>query len=86
LRHGRGAPALGFAHLADLILGQEQEIEAELAERPGDQGEPARELGDRVPLAVPGHGRAAEVQLRGERFHDLHPARTERGEVAGGAT
>ena len=63
LRHGRGAAALGLAHLADLVLRQQQHVLAELAQRARDQRQPGGELGQAVALAVPGHRRAAEPQL-----------------------
>ena len=83
LRHGR-RPAARLGHLADLGLGQQDDVLGDLAERPGHQGQPPAELDDRIPLGVPGRRRHRQIQDLGHRRLDRRAVGAEGRQGAGG--
>ncbi len=88
LGHGAGpsATAAGaLVDLADLGLGQQHRVLAELAQRPGHQRQPRSQLDDAVALGVPGQRRAGEIELRGQTFHHRDAVAAERRQGSGGA-
>ena len=87
LRHGAAAAAsllIGLRDLADLGLHQERDVGRDLAERAGEQAKEACDLGEAVAADVPGDGRRAQAELRGEPVHHADAVRAERGERADG--
>ena len=78
-------PALGLAHLPHLGLGEEDDVERDLAERPrrGPQG--GGELGDPDPVGVPGQQRLGEPELGGEAPGHLEAGVAERRQRPRGA-
>src|SRR5205085_2491029 len=85
VRHSRGA-ATGNMELAHFRLGEEENVDADLAERAGDEGEPARELGNRVARRMPGRSRDAKPQLPRQCRLDRRPFLAERRLCSGRPT
>ena len=81
LRHGRGDPAGRLGHLADLGLGEQDDVAADLCGRSRRCRQRRSELGEALAVRVPGEGRLHEAELLREESDDLErpvPERCER--------
>ena len=71
VRHRRRPAARPRRHLADLALAEQDQVLADLPERPGDQRQPAAELGHPVARRVPRHLGRREAELGRQPPHHL---------------
>ncbi len=73
-------PPAPDAHLADLRLSEQRDVERDLRRGSGDDVERRADLGDAHAVRVPRPGRHGEPELLGEQAHDLGAGVLERGE------
>jgi hypothetical protein len=84
VRQRRG-PARARDDLADLGLGEQDEVEPDLPHRPGRHGERRAQLGDAAARRVPRQLGRAEAERRGQLRRHARAVRAQRGERARGA-
>ena len=80
-----GPGPASVAHLADLRLGEQDEVERRFGDRRRDRTEGAGEVRDPGPFRMPRSDRLAQPQLVREEPHDRRSILTERRERARGA-
>jgi hypothetical protein len=78
----RGGPARAGDHLPHLGLGEQHEVEPDLAHRPGGDGERRAEFGHAAARRVPRQVRGTEAEPLREPGHHARAVAAERGERA----
>lgn len=86
--HGGGSAAAGsvrFGDFGDFGLHVKREVEGDLIERAGREGEGGSDFGDAIAMGMPGSGGERERKRFGEMFRNEKAVGAEGGESADGA-